>query len=263
MTKINFSKFLRLSSFILIIIFGFSQITKAKNVENLTIFSENNMTYAMTKIVRNYAKKENIAISINFNSSSELINDIDSGEPADIFISSHLDWVKNLSQKGLVDQYSSLNFAKDKLVLVISKDNNKINLREIKKNDNLNDVLQLISQKRIPLIVGSDYSSLGKYTKKIINDSKISNFQIFQKAEEDKKSIIDFVDNHQDYCAIVMRSEIKDDDKIVVLASIPPVDIDYRALVIAGNNMENARKFIKYLKGEEAQDILSKYGFVL
>ena len=54
----------------------------ASNMGSLTIFSESGMAYVMTKIARNYSKKENIAISINFNSSSELIGNIDLGEPA-------------------------------------------------------------------------------------------------------------------------------------------------------------------------------------
>lgn len=272
MDAISFSKNFRifLIKFLTIILLSTFPINKAahaakdsSNVGNLTILSEENMTYALTKIVRDYAKKENVAISINFNSSSELINEIEEGEPADIFISSHFDWVRILYQKGVVDRFSWSNFAHDKLVVITSKNNDKINFAQVRKNGNLKNVLQMIRDKKIPLIVGSDYSSLGKHTKKIIEDSKISNFQIFQKLEEDKKSIIDFVNEHRGYCAIVMKSDVKNYDKVVVLAEVPDMNIDYRALAVAGDNMENARKFIKHLKSKEAQDILAQYGFIL
>ncbi len=94
------------------------------------------MTYALAKIARYYSVKENIAISVDFNSSFELIENIDLGEPADIFISSHVDWVRDLTQKGLVDRYSSVEFAQDSLVLVTSKNNKKIKNTDISKLEN-------------------------------------------------------------------------------------------------------------------------------
>lgn len=248
---------------VVILIFSLflGRTTQALATESLTIFSEANMTYALTKIARIYSQKNNVAISINFRSSFELIEDIDLGEPADIFISSHLDWVRNLSQKGLVDRSNSLKFATDNLVLVTSKNNKKINLNEVKNPSDLNEILRLISAKKVPLIIGSDYSSLGRYTKQIVDESKVSNFQIFQKLNEDKKSIIDLIDEHNEYCGIVMKSEITNNSQMVVLASVPQVEIDYHALVIAGDNMENARKFVEYLKSDEAKAILLGDGF--
>lgn len=256
----------RLFLTILLFFCSFSTVFAAnysKDASNLTIFSESNMIYPLTKIVREYSKKENIAISVNFNSSSALIENIDLGEPADIFISSHSDWVKNLSQKGLVDQFNLANFAKDRLVLVTSKKNKKIDLKNIDKIKNLSEMLKLISKKRAPLIIGSNYSSLGRYTTKIIDDSHISNFQIFRKLDEDKKSITDFINENNDYCAIVMESEIKNNDKIITLIPISEIIIDYQALVIAGHNMDNARKFIKFLESPEARNILINDGFLL
>jgi molybdate transport system substrate-binding protein len=247
---------------LLIVVLLLSKPAFSDDFNNLTIFSEANMTYALTQISRSYSKKENIAISINFNNSFELIENIDLGEPADIFISSHLDWVKNLSQKGLVDRYSSLDFAKDKLVLITSNNNKKIDFEAINKIRDINKLLKLINDKRAPLIVGSENSSLGRYTKKIMDESGVDNIQIFKKLNEDKKSIINFINDHNDYCAIVMESEIKDDKDIVILGRIPFVKIDYHALVIAGNNMEGARKFIEYLKSKEARDILIENGFL-
>ena len=259
----KFSTKLTIISLIISIFLAFfSYNSYAKNPTNLTIFSESNMTYALTKIARYYSKKKNVAISINFNSSFDLINNIDLGEPADIFVSSHIDWVKNLSQKGLVDRYSSLNFAQDQLVLVTSKNNKKLTIEDLKEAPQLNQILKIISQKKVPLIVGSQYSSLGRYTAKILEESNIDNFQIFQKLNEDKKSITDFINQNNDYCAIVMASEIKNNKNITILSEVPFVEIDYRALVIAGDNMENARKFIAFLQEPEAKKILKEDGFM-
>ncbi len=48
----------------------------------------------------------------------------------------------------------------------------------------------MIKKNRIPLIVGSEFSSLGRYSEAILAKSKISNFQIFRKLDEDKNQLL-------------------------------------------------------------------------
>ena len=71
----------------------------------------------------------------------------------------------------------------------------------------------------------------------------------------------DFINEHNDYCVIVMESEAKNNESFFVLGVVAFVTVDYQALVIAGDNMESARNFIEYLKSDEAKDILLKNGY--
>ena len=244
------------------VIFSLNKPLFASDLNNLTIFSEGNMAYFLTEIARNYSSKENVAISTNFNSSSYLIDSIDLGEPGDIFIASHPDWIIDLSQKGLVDHRNSLNFATDKLVLIASKKNQKVDLAKITKSKDFNQILELIREQKLPLIIGSESSSVGKYTKSVMANSNLNKFQIFKKLGEDRKSIIDFINSNKDYFGIVMKSEAFDNPNIVIVAEVPDIIIDYKALVIAGDNMENARKFVEYLKSKYVKDALIKNGFM-
>ena len=41
------------------------------------------------------------------------------------------------------------------------------------------------------------------------------------------------------------------------------LDIFYQALVIAGNNMEVAREFLKFLKTPQSKEILKENGFIV
>ena len=87
-------KFLKI--FLTLLLFcNFSQASESKN---LTIFAESNLSVPLVKIIRKYSKEKNVIISINFQSSFDLIERIDEGEPADIFISSHNDWINILKQ---------------------------------------------------------------------------------------------------------------------------------------------------------------------
>lgn len=235
----------------------------AKESDNLTIFSESNMTYPLAKIARAYSLEKNAVVSINFNSSSVLIQNIDAGEPADVFISSHPSWIETLKQKGLVDVYNVSNIAKDNLVLIASRNNKMINHDSFAKINDINQILRIINNKRIPLIVDSEGTSLGRYTSAILKKAHILHQRIYQKIDEDKKTIADFINDNEQYCGIVMASSVKDYQNVVVLKQVPDSEIYYQALVIAGDNMDKARDFLKFLKSDSAKTILSKNGFIL
>jgi molybdate transport system substrate-binding protein len=250
--------------FLLFLFCGEVSAAKApKEVSNLTIFSEPNMAYALTEIARKYSKENNTIISINFNNSYELIQNIDMGEPADIFIASHPSWIENLKQKGLVDVYNLTNIAKDRLVLVTSVKNDKINEKIINDSSSVADNLSLLSRNKVPLIIASEYNSLGLYTNKIIGGADINEQYLYRKINEDKKSISDFINENNEYCGIIMAAEASRQKNIKVLRVIPDVSIYYQALVIAGDNMEKARDFLKYLKSDEAKAVLVKEGFIV
>lgn len=249
---------------ILTVIFcGTVNAKKPDKPTSLTIFSEPNMTYALTEIARSYANDRNVIVSINFNSSFELIQNIDFGEPADIFISSHPSWIENLKQKGLVDVYNLSNIARDQLVLVTSTKNNRIPADLIKEEEPISETIREINNNRIPLIIGSENSSLGRYTSELMKEVNVKNQYLYRKVNEDKKTIIDFLKENNEYCGIVLSSEIKNQNDIKILRVIPDIDIYYQGSVIAGDDMENARDFVKYLKSDEARSLFSKNGFII
>jgi molybdenum ABC transporter molybdate-binding protein len=240
-------KFLKI--FLTLLFFcNFSQASESKN---LTIFAESNLSVPLVKIIGEYSKEKNVIISINFQSSFDLIERIDEGEPADIFISSHKDWVNILKQKGLIDIYSISNIAEDNLVLISSNQKFITENNDIK---NIQNIFQRISNLQYGLITESEYKSLGKYSNKIIEKYNIKPHIVFRKLNEDKKSIIDFVSEDKNLFALVLESSILPNDNVQIIAKIPDIDINYQVSAIAGNNMELARDFIKYLEKIEFKE---------
>jgi molybdenum ABC transporter molybdate-binding protein len=240
-------KFLKI--FLTLLLFcNFSQASESKN---LTIFAESNLSVPLVKIIRKYSKEKNVIISINFQSSFDLIERIDEGEPADIFISSHNDWIDILKQKGLIDIYSISNIAEDNLVLISS---NQKFITENHNIKNIKNIFQRISNLQYGLITESEHKSLGKYSNKIIEKYNIKPHIVFRKLNEDKKSIIDFVSENKNLFALVLESSILPNDNVQIIAKIPDIEINYQISAIAGDNMELARDFIKYLEKIEFKE---------
>ncbi len=241
---------------------AYAQNYHRDKVDNLVIFSENNMTYPLVKIARLYSDKKKVVVSVNFDHSNQLIKDIDEGEPADVFISSHPDWIEILKHKGLVDVYNLANVARDKLLLVVSKNNKKLNIEELSKLADIKQILEAINKQKIPLVIDSVNTSLGKYTDSILDKAKISGQKVYHRPVGDKQHISSFINNSDEYCGIVLASSIKNYENIVVIKEIEDHEIYYQALVVAGSNMDEARDFLKFIKSDAVREIFLEGGFL-
>lgn len=226
---------------------------------NLTIFAEPNLAIALTKISRLYSQQHNIVLALNFASSIDLVEEIDGGEPADIFISAHSDLIENLRHKGIVDVYNIGYFAEDDLVLIIAK-NSKSNFISTEKNLNLEVAIAILNKNRANIIIDTEGSSSGKFSDSFIKKHGFNDLKVFQRLNEDKNLITNLVSGTDQY-ALLLRTQVNDKKELKILAVKKDENIFYQALVIAGDNMENAREFLKFLKSAKAKEILRANGF--
>jgi molybdate transport system substrate-binding protein len=238
-------------------------LPSTKKVNNLTILSEDNMAYPLVKIARLYSESNNSIVSINFNNSHQLITDIEAGEPADVFISSHPNWIDDLKQKGLVDVYNLANLATDSLVLVTSKNNNKIDTTKINQLQDSKTIFREMRSQHNKLIIDSSHSSLGKYTNTILKQDNLANQTVYRKNIDDKKPIADFINENNEYYGIILTSSVLGYDNILILKTIEDIEIHYQAIVIAGNNMDKARDFLEFIKSRQVKDIFAESGFIV
>lgn len=261
----NFAKIKKLLNFLIFCIFFTSISTKSfgSQSRNLTVFSEPNMAMALSKIARQFSQKNNVIISINFSSSFDLINEIDLGAPANVFISAHPQIIENLRQKGVVDVYNVAYIANDELVLSTSKTNNHFPIKLLKKNINLEDSLKILDEHKLSLIIDHEGVSSGIYSKKIIQNLSLGNLKIFNKLPEDQSSLIRDIENNKDTYGLLFRSQLQNNNNLRILATQKDKNIFYQAFVIAGDRMDVAREFLNFLKTSNSKDILRNSGFIV
>ncbi len=261
----NFAKIKKLLNFLIFCIFFSSISTKSfgSQSRNLTVFSEPNMAMALSKIARQFSQKNNVIVSINFSSSFDLINEIDLGAPANVFISAHPQIIENLRQKGVVDVYNVAYIANDELVLSTSKTNNHFPIKLLKKNINLEDSLKILDENKLSLIVDHEGVSSGIYSKKIIQNLSLGNLKIFNKLPEDQSSLIRDIENNKDTYGLLFRSQLQNNNNLRILATQKDKNIFYQAFVIAGDRMDVAREFLNFLKTSNSKDILRNSGFIV
>ena len=261
----SFAKIKKLLNFLIFCIFFSSISTKSfgSQSRNLTVFSEPNMSIALSKIARIFSQKNNVIVSINFSSSFDLINEIDLGAPANVFVSAHPQIIENLRQKGVVDVYNIAYIANDELVLSTSKLNNRFPLKLLKKNITLEEALTVLDENKLNLIVDHEGVSSGIYSKKIIQNLSLGNLKIFNKLPEDQSSLIRDIEDNKDTYGLLFRSQLQNNNNLRILATQKDKNIFYQAFVIAGDRMDVAREFLNFLKTSNSKDILRNSGFIV
>jgi molybdate transport system substrate-binding protein len=248
---------------ITLIFFLFAENSFALPSRKMTVFAEPNMVEALTKISRLYSQQNNVIVSINFSSSADFINEIDLGEPADLFISAHADWIEILRQKGLVDVYNTGYIARDELVLVTGKSNTDVPAELRVKKIALPAALTILNHNKASLILDYEGNSSGQFSHALIQNLALTDLQLFDKLQEDRAPILNQIKDHPQAYALLLASQVKDDPSLQILATQKDQNIFYQSLVIAGDNMEIARKFLKFLKSDTAKTIMKESGFIV
>ncbi len=256
----NFTKKISIYATLLLGLSSFGDSAFASQGRNLTIFAEPNMATAISKIGRLFSQKNNIIISVNLNSSEDLASTIESGDPVDIFISAHNDLIERLRQKGLIDVYNVGFIARDELVLITKKTNPNLIKNACSR---MEDCLKSLSQNKETLVIDYSGSSLGEISKEVLRQGNFTDLILSERVPEDKSSSIEkFLKSDEKLFALVFRSQLRDAN-LTVVAQSANRNIFYQALVVAGDNMESAREFLKFLKNPTSKNILKESGFIL
>lgn len=234
----------------------------ATTSRNLTVFAEPNTVVAMTKIAHLFSQQYNVITSVTFSSASDSVANIDLGEPADVFISAHPGWIENLRQKGLVDVYNIGYIARDEIALTTLKSNPTISLDLLSNNLTIQTCLKILEQNRSTLIIDDNGNSSGKFGEDVIQNSNLTNLKIFRKLPEDRSPILEILRNDDRQYALLLASQVRNEKDFKILATDKNNKIFYQALVIAGDNMEVAREFLKFLRSKTAKKILRNEGFI-
>lgn len=229
----------------------------------VTIMADHNLNMAITEIAHNYSRSDKVIVNTSFASQESQQAQINEGAAADILITARESWIDELKLQGLVDIYSQYRLAGDKLVLVGAAKTD-IALPE----DNKFPVVSIINashDKEPVLMLGNPETLIdGIYAKEALRNLGIADdlepYTLYvKKAEERLESVTE-----KQIFALCFYSSVFNRSDLKVIYDIPKTaykDISYNVVVIAGDNMGEARKFLAYLKSDKVKEILRKNGF--
>ncbi len=212
---------------------------------------------SLIDIKKNYAlMNPSVKLTFNFGGSGTLQQQIEQGAPADLFIAAGKAQVDALEKKNLLINESRVNLLGNALVLVTGKDNTSIqSIQDLTKSE-----VGKIG------VCAPESAPVGKYAQESLANLKLwDTLQPKVVLAKDVTQVLNYVEKGNADAGFVYQSDARGSTKVNIVTVAPASShspIVYPAAIIANSkNKQEAKDFLKYLQGLEAQQIFVKYGF--
>jgi molybdate transport system substrate-binding protein len=241
---------------------GAPQIAAAQ--DTLTVFAGASMKNALDDTNAAFTKATGVKVVASYAASSALAKQIESGAPADVFVSADLQWMDYVAQKNLIKPDSRLNLLGNKLVLIAPADSKLDKVTIGKGPGDLGfDIAKLAGDGRIAV---ADVKAVpaGLYAKAALE--KLGGWAAAEPKlamAENVRATLSFVARGETPLGIVYATDAKVEPKVKIVGvfpdgSHPPIIYPVAATSTA---KADATKYLTFLRGNEAKAIFEKYGF--
>jgi len=212
---------------------------------------------AVTELSDLFAEKNpGVTFQKNSGASGALAKQIESGAPADIFISANLEWMDYLKKKGLIETKYITTLSYNSLVFIGMPD---LNIKSLK---------DLVLMEKIA--IGSPRSvPAGEYAMDALTKAGIAG-QLEKRLvmAKDVRECLMYAERGEVDGAFVYGTDARGmSDKVKILFDVPqelyPRVTYPMGLTSAGTEKKEAKEFFRFLQTEEAKTILSRYGFII
>lgn len=247
------------------VLFFPSSSVSADEPEELVVFTAASLTGAFSEIGKTYEDETGIKVVFNFDGSQALRTQIEHGAYADVFVSANNKQMNALKDLGLMNNSSISIFTRNKLSLIIPKDNPA----------GISD-LRDIATPGVKIVIGTKDVPVGDYALQIINNlgddpsfgpeykEKVLANIISQETNVNyvvTKIALGEADVGFAYVSDVTRelssrvSQIEIPDEYNIIAEYP------MGITTESRYAAEALDFINLVKSEEGRAVLVRYGF--
>jgi molybdate transport system substrate-binding protein len=238
-----------------LLVSGFA--TAAERV--VTVFAAASLGDVLEEIGEAYTRQSRIPVRFSYAASSALARQIESGAPADVFISADEEWMDYLAARRLIQADTRADVAGNALVLVAPA-GSKLQLR-IAPHFALAEALG--SRGRIAT-GDPDSVPAGKYARAALLSLGVWDSVADRIVPaENVRSALHFVSLGEVPLGIVYATDARGDGKVRIVDVFPADTHDPITYPAAATNRGDAAAagFVQFLRGTSAQAIFREYGF--
>lgn len=223
----------------------------------VTVFAAASLTNVMTDISKAYESEQPVKIQNSFSASSSLAKQIETGAPADIFMSADSKWMDYLQDKKRIDVSSRVNLLSNRLVIIAPKDK-AFRVQTDQSFDfgqAFNGKLCTGEIESVPAGIYAKQSLMGLNWWNSVKSRIVGTIDV--------RSALVFVERGECDVGIVYETDAKVSKKVEILARLPDAShepIVYPLTLVKGAKSE-AKGFYEYLKSDKAKAIFIQYGF--
>lgn len=235
----------------------------AHAIESVNIMADSHLSAVMSHIARYYSRSTGNVANLSFLPASTQDAQIAEGGAADVLVTSQTARIEQLKTQGLIDFYSQTPIARDRLALVGPLES-PIQARLAQAFPTAQIILQLGFE---PGFVVGHPETLqeGIYGKEAMrNLGAAADLEPYTLYIKDLRQMLDMVARQNAY-GVFFYSSVLAVPGLRVIDLFPEsshTPIQYYAVVIASDNMNQARNFMAYLKTPAVRSIFRDNGFI-
>lgn len=233
----------------------------AASTKTVVVFAAASLKNALDRIAKDWEGKSGKKATLSFAASSALAKQIESGAPADLFISADLKWMDWLAERKLIDASSRKTLLGNALVLIAPKDSPAV--LKIEKGFKLADAL---GNERIAM---GEVSSVpaGIYGKAALTSLGVWE-EIAPKVAgaENVRVALTYVSRGETPLGIVYATDAKSDPNVKVVDTFPADShppIVYPVALTASSSNPEAKAFLAFLASPDAAEVFEAEGFTV
>jgi len=235
--------------------------TAPARADDVLFFAAASLKNALDAIDDQYQKDTGKHVAVSLAASSTLAKQIESGAPADLFISADLDWMDYLAQNNLIKADTRKNLLGNELVLIAPKDSTT--------NITIAPGFGLAKALGGGKLAMADTSAVpaGKYGKAALEKLGVWDKVFGQIAQaENVRAALALVARGEAPFGIVYQTDAAVEPGVKIVATFPAdthPPIIYPIALLAGSKNPDAAAYLTYLEGAKARPLFEKQGFTL
>lgn len=245
---------------ILLLVLAHAGFVSAAMARDVVVFAAASLKNALDDASAAYEKEAGVKALISYAASSTLAKQIESGAPADLFISADLDWMDYLQKQNLIEPGTRLTLVGNKLVLIApASSRSKIEIAPGFALANLlgNERLAMADPSAVPA---------GRYAKAALERLGVW-ASVWSKVAPaaDVRSALLLVSRGETPLGIVYATDAAADKGVRIVAAFPEDShppIVYPAAVLASSDNPVAAAFLAYLASDKSRPFFERQGFI-
>lgn len=234
---------------------------RGAQAQDVVVFAAASLKNALDAAAHAFERQGGAPVKISYAASSQLAKQINSGAPADIFISADLAWMNYVQQHNLIEPATRKNLLGNRLVLVAPAGSGvKI---DIKPGF---DLVGMLKGGRLAM---ADPNSVpaGKYGKAALEKLGIwQSVAPHVAGAENVRAALLYVDRKETPLGIVYATDAASDPGVEIAGAFPEnthPPIIYPIALMAASKNPNAVKFLAFLESPAAKPAFEKQGFAV
>jgi molybdate transport system substrate-binding protein len=243
---------MKYSLFLILALFSTSLLAEVKS---LKVYAAASLTNVLQEIAKEYKGPK---VVFNFDSSSKLAKEVESGAPADLFFSADTEWMDFLDGKDKIVKSSRIDLLSNKIVLIVPTDAKKIPTSPKDLSDSTYHHIALAAES-VPA---------GKFARAALKAEEVLTDAFIKKIvnADNVRIALSWVAQHEASAGVVYATDVLIEPKVKIAFPFKEgtyPKIIYPAAVVKNSASQSAAKnFLEICKSKKAKAIFEKAGFI-